>query len=341
MVTSFGSSDALWACTTISRSSSSTGASRQASPAETSPAETSPMEGLQDVPIYQYTGVRDLQERVESQSTQLQARRSNQQYLVFRSVTKGHLDKLDRKRASIGKHTRMSHCTDTNLLIVKLMPSVEHEIAHLILADDLRDALAGMGLPRRSLVPLGGSKFSGPNSSKEGDSAYKPPSRNRKADWPTIVFESGLSETLTRLRHDARWWLTNSRGDVKIVIIISITPAQTMLRVEKWCHSPVPDRPLTRGHPSPMTPEPTKMQEITITPNPAAPLNPIDQSDTAAPATVPTTAPATAPYDVTGAPLTLEFENLFLRAPVLPERDVIFTTADLSSWASYFWGNVT
>ncbi|KAF2179909.1 hypothetical protein K469DRAFT_753765 [Zopfia rhizophila CBS 207.26] len=190
-----------------------------------------------------------------------------------------------------------------------------------------------MGLPRRSLAPLGGSTFSGPNSSKEGDSAYKPLSRNWEADWPTIVSESGLSEALSYLRNDARWWLSNSRGDVKIVIIISITPAQRMLRVEKWCLSPVPDRPLTKGHPSPTTREPTKMQEITITPNPAPLLNPTGQLGT--------TVPATAPYVVTGAPLSLESENLFLRTPIPPEHDVIFTTADLLSWASYFWGLVT
>ncbi|KAF2180467.1 hypothetical protein K469DRAFT_447957, partial [Zopfia rhizophila CBS 207.26] len=156
------------------------------------------------------------------------------QYLVFRGVTKGYLNTIDCKRASIGKHTRMTYYTDTSLLIVKLMPSVKHELAHLTLAEDLKLALIGMGLPKRCLNPLGGSKFSGPNSSKEGDLAYKPLSRNREADWPTIVFESRLSEALTYLRNDARWWLTNSRGDVRIVTIISITPAQRMLWVEKW-----------------------------------------------------------------------------------------------------------
>ncbi|KAF2187565.1 hypothetical protein K469DRAFT_704469 [Zopfia rhizophila CBS 207.26] len=341
MATSFESSDVLYAYTTISRSSSSTGASRQASPAETSPAETSSIEGLQGVPIYQYTGVRDLQERVKSQSTELQAGRSNQQYLVFRSVTKGHLDMLDRKRASIGKHTRMTHYTDTNLLIVKLMPSVEHEITYLLLADDLSHVLAGMGLPRRSLIPLGGSRFSGPNSSKEGDSAYKPRSRNRRADWPTLVFESRLSETLTRLRHDARWWLTNSGGDVRIVIIILITPVEKRLQVEKWCLSPATGhRPATRAHLNSNPLVPTRIQEVTITQNPATPPNPAAQPGTTVQPSTTTQPDAAASYAVTGAPLILEFQNLLLRAPIPPEGDVVFPAADLLLWADSFWESV-
>ena len=42
-------------------------------------------------------------------------------------------------------------------------------------------------------------------------------------------------------------------------------------------------------------------------------------------------------YVVTGAPLILEFEKLLLRAPVLPEGDVIFTAADLQALADEFW----
>jgi hypothetical protein len=42
-------------------------------------------------------------------------------------------------------------------------------------------------------------------------------------------------------------------------------------------------------------------------------------------------------YTVTGAPLTLEFEKLLLRAPVLPEGNVILTAADLQAWAEEFW----
>jgi hypothetical protein len=55
---------------------------------------------------------------------------------------------------------------------------------------------------------------------------------------------------------------------------------------------------------------------------------------------IPTPPGNIATYAVTGAPLILEFEKLLLRAPVLPEGDVIFTAADLQAWADEFWDMV-
>jgi len=186
---------------------------------------------------------------------------------VFRGVTKDDVKKMDREhqRAEIGRHTRFRYYNDGTLLVIKLMPSKEHEVAHLTLAQDARDALIGMCLPRHSLSPVGRTIYKPPNSSKEGDAAFCPlPSRELKADWPTIVFEPGVSESLHRLRHDAGRWIVNSEGDVKI--IISIKLAQKRLVVEKWCASPSDGyRPATRANLNPNTPIPTQMQQLTVT----------------------------------------------------------------------------
>jgi hypothetical protein len=165
--------------------------------------ETSPLEGYADAPIYQFTGIPDLRKRIRLQSDTLLAGRTTQQYLIFLGVTKDSLAQIDRQRASIGKYTRMTQYTDTDLLIIKLMPSGEHETAHITLGDEVIDKLRGMGLPKRSLIPRGAKTCVGPNSSKGGDSTYKPKCRDRKDDWPTIVIEAGLSESLTSLRTDA------------------------------------------------------------------------------------------------------------------------------------------
>jgi len=297
------------------------------------------MEGLKDVPIHQYIGIPNLRRCVRAQSTELQAGRSNQQYLVFQGVTEYHLDKIDHERASIGKHTRMSHDTDDDILVIKLMPAAEHENAHITLGTDLVLALIGMGLPRHCLYALGGTTFHGRNSSKEADAAFKPRSRTQKTDWPTIVFESGLSESLPRLRVDAQWWLTNSGGDVNIVVLISITPAVKRLRFEKWCLRPAPgNRPATRANPNSnplvLTRVPTRVQEITVIQNLAAQPSTIAQPSA-------TIQPGPAPrYTVTGAPLTLGFQDILLRAPVPPEGNVTFTIADLSQFAEEFWRGV-
>lgn len=73
---------------------------------------------------------------------------------------------------------------------------------------------------------------------------------------------------------DARWWLINSGGEVKIVIIISVKPAQMSLLIEKWCLSPAKSLPVTIANPNPNALASTKMQEIHITLNPANPIQP-------------------------------------------------------------------
>lgn len=54
--------------------------------------------------------------------------------------------------------------------------------------------------------------------------------------WPTLVIESGMTESLERLvRQDARWWFRNSHSDVKYVLIISIhTGENRVVQLEKW-----------------------------------------------------------------------------------------------------------
>jgi hypothetical protein len=129
-------------------------------PAETSPmeeleaetssmeeleAETSPMEGLEgleDITIQPYVGIANMREIVKSQFDKLEKDDSHQQYLVFRPVTVDDLDEIDRARDSIG-NIRMTHYTDTGLLIVKLLLAI-HEVAVSTFANIMVEKLAEM-----------------------------------------------------------------------------------------------------------------------------------------------------------------------------------------------------
>jgi len=117
--------------------------------------DTSPLRGLENVHVHRYMGIKDLQEHVRSQSAKSQAGCTNQQYLVFQDVTNGCLAKIDSQRDSIGKDTRMSHYVDCNLLIIKLTPSIEHEMAFCNLCMKLIQQLCRMGVPDDSLRYLG------------------------------------------------------------------------------------------------------------------------------------------------------------------------------------------
>jgi len=205
------------------------------------------LEGLKDIDTQRFVGIENMRRIVKSQSDKLQKGDSDQQYLVFTRVNVDDLAEIDRARNKIGKGTRMTHYTDTNLLIVKL-PTAEHESAHGELAKEVVVALAAMGpkLATYEFHFVGATTFRVRGSSKEADSAYRPRSfRPNKSDWPTIVFESGLSETLRQLRIDAGWWLGKSSGAVNIVIIISIKRAPQTLQIEKWELGPRTGRRLT------------------------------------------------------------------------------------------------
>jgi len=293
----------------------STATSRSSSSSRlTPPAEISPIEGLTGVNTRRYVGVPDMRKIVNGLSKALQLGTTDAQYLAFERVTRDDLAKIDASRTSIGRHTRMTYYADIDLLIVKLMPSAKHEGAHRSLSDDFVHMVRAMGVPRSGLYSLGATRFEGHNSSKEPDSAYKPlPMRSRESDWPTIGFESGLSESLGRLRIDAEWWLIESGGQVKIAVLISIRPAPRALCIEKW-ELGLAEWPMTRA----VTSDVQHSRQVPIC---VQAIN-IDHGT------------------VTGAPLTLEFEKIFLRPPVLPESNLVFTAQDLTAWANDFWAGV-
>jgi hypothetical protein len=150
--------------------------------------------------------------------------------------------------------------------------------------------------------------------SKEPDSCWIPVvARLNELDWPTLILEVGASETLHHHRKDAHWWLANSQGAVKIVLLINIDKRLRTLRIEKWENRPPPaDRPTTRQSNEHV---PIKIQAIDINANGAV---------TGTPA-------ATTP------PLVLQFQDLLLRPPVPPEQDLIYTAQDLQELATPIW----
>jgi hypothetical protein len=307
MATCFRDSSYVYSSISKSKSSSSTSITTIPTP----PAETiEGLEGLEDINIQIFVGIQNMRRIVKSQSDKLQKGDSDQQYLVFSHVSVDDLAKIDSARNSIGKGTRMTHYTDNNLLIVKL-PTAEHESAHGNLANKVVTATMRMGIPDGEFYFVGATTYRVPGSSKEADSAYRPYSfRPNKTDWPTIVFESGLSESLRQLRADVDWWFRKSSGAVKIVVIISIKRVPQTLQIEKWELAPMIERrPPTRAFPNNPPPLiPTKIHEITVAQN-----------------------------TVTGAPLILDFQKIFLRPAVLPETDIILNAQVLSTWAARIW----
>lgn len=69
----------------------------------------------------------------------------------------------------------------------------------------------------------------------EGDSTGGPhPGRLGRSEWPTLVIETGDSESLDQLHVDMQWWYSISNHDVKIVILTKFDHGQCKIILDKW-----------------------------------------------------------------------------------------------------------
>ena len=91
------------------------------------------------------------------------------------------------------------------------------------------------------------------------------------AGYPSLVIETGASESLSRLRQDARKWFADSGGDVRIVILIHAS--ENVVSFEQWQLAPsTAPRPLTKRYidtlcahtPNipPLTGQPAQLQQV-------------------------------------------------------------------------------
>ncbi|KFY85252.1 hypothetical protein V500_08576 [Pseudogymnoascus sp. VKM F-4518 (FW-2643)] len=302
--------------TSFSPSTSSSDAfpstSAQSPSAETKSTTMSPTP--QDKPPYiearKFTTIADAKKGIDWQIERLMNGTSRSQYIMFRPVSESDFAILDKSRYDsrrmIPKSARLSYDTDTSSLIVKLMPSTCHEQAHRLLEGRMVVKIESFGEAASSTFMVPGAKgCEGKSSSKEPDSSYKPRSRGQEG-WPTMIIESGWSESLAQLRCDASWWLVNSLGKVHIALIISLHQDDRTIVIETWEMSqPDEARRVTRSNAQQV---PTRTQEISITKD-----------------------------AVQGAPLVLEFVKVFERAAVPPEGDIVFSAQELLVWAEKVW----
>ncbi len=221
------------------------------------------------------------------------------EYLAIQKVNKRALEDIDEK---LDKHVRICYFQEEELLIIKYMPSVEHEHARMRIHNQIQAKVWSMGISDAEFYSLGSARYYGANSNKEADCAYKSRSvRRQEKDWPTLVIEVGRFESLSQLRQDVRWWLIESKGEVQIALLMSIRESSSTLLIEKWeLRAPSLDRSAANNS----IDVPESVQIVEVTPN-----------------------------GTTGGPLVLEFDKIFLRAATPPEMDVIIADQQLESVA--------
>jgi len=262
-------------------------------------------DGLVGVDRLQYRGSRSFKTAINNHLNRFLLNGAPQ-YVVFSPVTQKEFEEIINIRDKQYKGLRFMYIGSETILIIKLGLSAVQELAYRWFARCFQEKFFKMDLDSE-VVPMGAAGFSGPGSEKEPDTAFKPSSRRFVDDWPTLVVECGVSESLARLQVDAKWWLENSAGNVKTVIVISFSVPERNFHLEKWELAVTPD-------PSdPSTFPPTITQEADI---------------------IGEEAHITA-QGVTKASFVIDFTKVMLRKPVVRrgEGNFTFSQKDLIEWA--------
>ncbi|KOS40777.1 hypothetical protein ACN38_g8372 [Penicillium nordicum] len=189
----------------------------------------------------------------------------------------------------------------TNTLIAKMITQ-EHEQVTDALNDEIKTALDPMGLR------LATFSYREVNNDLNGISKqpdwglgprHPPPGTGRR---PTVVAEITISQTRTRLQRDIDLWLDTSRGNAGIAIAIKTNRTWPLITIDKyeWDHA---------------NRQAQISQHIEIR-----------ESDTCG------------KVRVSGAPLTIPFDRLFLRPPQPPrEGDLIIGREEIEQLAKLVW----
>lgn len=200
---------------------------------------------------------------------------------------------------------------DLQLLVVT-MPLRPHEMAIHDFNKLLLKALGTMNDNDLQLDVLGGTDRKSGGRTKRPDQQYLPKvlPPGYSGDWPSVVVESGWSESKAKLARDASWWLTSGAGEVKNAVTLSVSQTRREIVIEIWelVHRATRQEPQRKA--------PAVTQHLVLS-----------------------QATSKSPLIITNAPLIIEFAKLFLREPNANngEDNIVFREDTLEYYALSVW----
>ncbi|GIC87096.1 uncharacterized protein Aud_003477 [Aspergillus udagawae] len=236
------------------------------------------------------------------------------QWLVIRGMSQAAIDRLSNRRdCLLGIGFRFMWIGTTG--IIKVVPSSAHDLTTSAVSQYIDRQCIRMGVPDSDIV--WGLTVTTPGtvttSGKEPDNCLFPPNRlplgGQLNGWQSLVIETGVSESLEKLRQDAAWWFQNSSGDTRIVILISIKAVTKQIRFEKWQLAPPNLRPTRQA-----------LDQLRQQPNLMPPL--VQQQAHSQTAFCHQEVIVT-PNSITGGPLVIPFRAIFDRQPTGAEGDIV------------------
>ncbi|CUS12713.1 unnamed protein product [Tuber aestivum] len=172
-------------------------------------------------------------------------------YLAFLNTPVDGLHSFDSVQSA---GIRKQYFESTHVLIIKL-PSGPHETVTAGVRNCINRNAVLMGGVDRELSDIGSKTYKPTrtiysDSCKEGDEGILPHQRRGgQGSWPTLIFETGVSEALGRLQQDARWWFEQSNHSVHAVIVSHVLCDERIIDLEIWRMQPIQHpRPATRSN---------------------------------------------------------------------------------------------
>ncbi|KAJ5825911.1 hypothetical protein N7474_003049 [Penicillium riverlandense] len=260
---------------------------------------------------YEYRGAKHFWKTIDAEVNLLDHDKTGDrsQYVIFTHLPEQKfLEEIDSEEFKFFD----SYDPEFEILLLK-MPTKAHELLSEEFAAELiaKFALEGMNDARRGLFQLGHARVDLPSRRKEPDKSYQPETlpAGRTDHFPSFIIETGFSESLGKLRNNATLWVTESSGDVKIALLMSTSKKTKGIVFEIF--QPGHHR-FTRGHPARVVAE--LKQKATVKTDKDGQV-------------------------VADGRLRIPFEDLFLRRPISPEKDLIFSEGDLIFIARKVWSS--
>ena len=245
------------------------------------------------------------------------------QFIIVSNVSQPLQELLAGDRNPLEVTYRLTLDKQHQKVVIRIIPSNAHKRLTRSFSNTLVVKLFEMGIDPDDYTMNTATRYSGRTCDREADESLTP-SRNPPEgnDWPSLVIETGLSESEAQLRTDAHWWFSNSGYQVNTVILFHIrrSPERRVIlkvyklrpitpRITRELQAEV-DRSLLSNRTTPQTDSPTVLrphlsdEEIIVT-----------------------------SISVENAPLVLEFESVMRRPPTpsTMERDILFTAQDLAA----------
>ncbi|KAL4895672.1 hypothetical protein BDV59DRAFT_172930 [Aspergillus ambiguus] len=265
-----------------------------------------------------YTTMKRLEQTVHDVLQTLQANDCNgNQWVQVLGLTKEAIERLDNDKESLeGVAFRFEWEGTTGL--IKVIPSAAHESLLNDFSSKVATELQNMGINWPDRRWIGTTTYKPGNKGKAADQAFTPPSRRvtqgQTRGWPTLVVEVGVSDSMPKLRSNAKFWLNNSNGQTRFIILISVKRARVTF--EKWMLMP-PNAPNPAPHAYIDTLRSRPIHNPPLVNQPA-----VNQQLYSAQEVV------VSPTGMTGAPMVLPFRALYDRAPRPNESNIVITDRD-------------